>query len=709
MTTLQVKKQQAIVSADPTALIFNHGSSNSLNLPDETVLLKSFPLLTSTISDLDFAVSYYYSNPLKKIELHKNSPIKLSIDVNSTFLPYEQEWKCLPLDSTRYIIEIGDEIRHQLAFNKQANIDGFIFTVNLEDYSELVKYNHIIFKVNNPLQLVRDYQGRVKISPFDEKSSIINISVVGENPDKEIEFLNSFVKNIIDQSIQSKRLNSERTAKFIDEQLSENTDSLKAIEGQLQRFKNEKATVDLNVEGNQLYTNIKELEKQKADLLLSNRYLDYLIQSVSSESEINQLMMPAPIDGQDPVLAKLLNQLVDAQLEVKLLANDKITKNPLLQEKKKIIKDLKDNITYNVKSLKGKNNIRLKDMNSRISMFSASLQGIPKAERELVNIKRDHRLNENLYLLFMEKRIEAGINAATIVSDYSIINHPINEGVVSASPLRNYSIALLLGTILPVSILLVLDFLSDKVRSKDDVERMLPMPIICSVVHKNKRSVGMIDSNVLESFRSFRANLQYLPQPKQVLLVTSSMSGEGKTFSSYHLSQILAITDKKVVWINADLRVKTNGTPSEKLGLSEYLAQLASIDDIIEKDETNVHIIRAGKTPHNPAELLVNPRMQTLVDVLKEHFDYIIIDTPPVAAFSDAFELMALADQIFVVVRQKFTKISALATIRELLHINKIEHISIILNDVKDKRVKYASKYYAKSYRTNSSKDFIVK
>ena len=709
VTTIQVNKES--FTMDPLDLLFNRNTGGKpVNLMDETVLLSSVPLLLSTIQELDFAVSYYDENPLSLIELYKDSPLEVSIDASSTDVPYGQLWKIELVNEKQFKLHTEEKV-YQLPFDRQSEVEGFVFTVNLNDPEKFKAYQEITFRVNRLFDVILEYREKLIIQQVFEQSTVLNLTVEGQNVEKETDFLNMLTEKVLEQDMRQKRANSERTVEFIDQQLNENSDSLQLIEGDIRKFKNEKVPVDPGIEGNQLYANIRELKNQKANILLNDEYYDYLLESLNQQEGLDEIVVPSAMGVQDPILSQLISRLVNLQLDVKLLMSDNKSKNPLLQEKQQTIAELKSNILTNVRNLKATSQIRLKDIDQRIQLFASSLQEIPEAEQQLVNIQRDYRVNEELYLLLMQKRLEAGINAAAINSDYRIVNRAFNAGMISASPLRNYSIALLLGLILPVGIMLILDFMSEKIRSKEEISQFSKLPVVASILHQENPAGEFLHTPAFESFRSLRANLRYLHQPTQVLMFTSSISGEGKSFCSRNLAQLLSMTSKKTLWIDADLRKPSTRHHKEKHGLSSYLAGFAPAEAVLTQGKNPFFsMISAGKLPPNPAELLVSERMKELITNMREHFDYIIIDTPPLGVFSDAMELLPLADHSFLLVRQKHSQQTPLKTTSEMIQARGISHVSIIYNDVKDKKGAYGYQYaYYQNGKASGSKKKKVK
>jgi len=701
-STVQVNKNN---TNSTLSLLYGDIASPRINLVDETILLKSFPLIASTLSELNFGVSYFFGNRLYPTELYKNSPIKLKILPNSVKVPYNEYWECKAEDNKTFTLTTSSGSIRNIYFGDSVNIDGFNFSIELLKPETILSYEKIIFRINNLYDNVQYYNKNLRVNPAADQSSIINLSINSKTPEKAIDFLNKLTQKIIENNIDEKKSNSINSVSFIDKQLQISSNNLQTIEQELRTYKAENATIDLGKEGSHLYESIQNLENEKASYELQNEYFHYLIQSLNRESEIEKIAVPSSLGVQDPILNQLIETLVNAQIEIKFLINDRKQKNPLVQDKRMLIQELKQNILTNVNNQKANNDIKLKEIDKRINRYETSLKRLPYAEQQLVNIQREYKLNESLYLLLMEKKMEAGVSGAAVSPEYKIVNKAYNQGIVSSSPVKNYIVAIILGLFLPIAILTIKAFFDNRIHTKEELKQLSPFPILGSVVHLDEKNVNEDQRYVLfESFRTIRANLRYLTGRKntsEVLLFTSATSGEGKTFCSKNLSYLLAKADKRVLWIDADMRKPYSSKEHHdsnksynRNGLSNYLAGFCEIDNIVNKtDLSNYMTIEAGEMPPNPSELLIGSKMELLIETLKLNFDYIIIDTPPLGLISDALELLPITNYILLVARQKYSRIPAYAQMQEMLISKGIKEIAIILNDVKRTSQNYGYNY----------------
>ena len=712
-TSVLVKGPKDISNSVTDLLYGDQFFGSSSNLENETILLKSHSLISATIRELDLDIAYFRQGDLKTSQLYKASPIRVVVDQSSELMPYGKLFTCRWNDDASYTLTVDDVPELQaingktFSFGQQVSVSGFTFTIMRRE-GEVVNQliNEMLFKVLKHEDLVNYYRKELNVAPLMRESSILNVSIAGTNPDKEITFLDKLIEKYMDSGLEEKNQNANKTIDFINNQLGEISDSLNQIEGRLKLFKEQNNAIDLSDEGSTLYRNIQELEKSKAELLITEKYLVYLENYLNTDLPIDQLLVPSTYGITDPTLNTLTKNLVDLQVETKLLGTDTRIENPLIKYNRQKIEELKGQLLENIKNLKETNNISIRDVDDRIADFTNSLNELPGAEREFINIKRLYNLSETLYMFLMEKRAEAAITRASNTPDIRLVDSAIVDGkAIKPRKTRNYIFAVIIAIALPIGLIYVQDLLNTKIKTRDDLQRMLPLPYLGLVGHNRDDSDLVVDINpksaVTESFRTIRSNLQFMTGHHdgkcKTYLITSSISGEGKSFCATNLSYILAISNKKTLLIGADLRkpnpYKHLGVNNE-IGISNYLAGIVGKDEIIQAtDSEYLDIIVAGNIPPNPAELLMSERMEAFMEEMKAKYDYIVIDTPPVGIVSDAIELMKFTDLNIFMVRQNFTSKASVLNMSELYANDKLLKMAVIFNDVNLRKYNYGSTY----------------
>jgi capsular exopolysaccharide synthesis family protein len=337
---------------------------------------------------------------------------------------------------------------------------------------------------------------------------------------------------------------------------------------------------------------------------------------------------------------------------------------------------------------------QLKKTNERMAEVQQRLNQIPSKERALLNIQRKYTLNDQLYTFLLEKRAEAGIAKASNVAGNQVLDEARSQGAILISPKsrNNNMTALMIGLMIPLGIIFLIDFFNNKIISRSDVEANTNLPIIGDISHNGRSSnIPIIDhpkSVIAETIRGLRTNLQYLlrGQDKKVILLTSNIGGEGKTFCSLNLSASLAISGKKTLVVGLDLRkprLNNYFGISNETGLTNYLIEKLEIEETIQQTHIdNLYIASSGPIPPNPAELIETSRMDDFMNYARKHFDYIVIDTPPAAIVADAINLGRYADVAIFVVRQRYSRKESLKYINEIAGSHKMDHVNLVVNDI---------------------------
>jgi capsular exopolysaccharide synthesis family protein len=513
------------------------------------------------------------------------------------------------------------------------------------------------------------------------------------------------MSNYIDGELDQKNFTAQRTIEFIDHQIGFTGDSLRSVEKEMENFKKSSTPVGLSQEGSQLSSSLEAFEDQRLQLNLTIKYLedqkDYLL-----NDNYEQLVTPSSLGIEDDNLNRLIVELISSYSDIRLRESQE-NLNPLVRLKVERMENLKISVLDNIQSLLATYRFRVETLDSQIAAVRFSMRKLPTAERELIDMQRKQTLNEELYIFLMQKKFEAGIAKSSNVPDYRIVNQAVIKGTVPVrpSPSLNYAFAIFLGLVIPAVIILLYDLLNNKITSKKELTKLTSIPILGQIprsVLRDQRSLvtsASPRSGISESFRNLRSNLRYLKSHQtgcETFLITSSISGEGKSFCSNNLAFIFSNFGKKVVLINADMRKRYSYEEfgiQDKLGLSDLLAGMAVKSDVVYKSKyKNLSIITAGKIPPNPSELLINGRFETIIEELKQDFDYIILDTPPIGILADGLELMNLADINLFVVRQGY---SFKKDMEEANSVYKtFTNLGIILNDVKLRKRKYGYGYY---------------
>jgi tyrosine-protein kinase Etk/Wzc len=750
-TTLYLnEKDKSSSLASSTDLFQSIGMFNSKqNIDNELEILKSFSLVKKVIDETDLKVSYYaYSNtPLslllfktpftRKTDLYKDSPIEVIVDPSvpqAIDLPFnivilnENQFR-IETDGTRIplynyiddqVVSMANAIHFRQRFNFGDEIKTRYFNFRIQKTKLFNKSfttnSNLFFYLNNINDLTLSYQSSIKAETTSETSTLIKLSLKGTNKIRVTDFLNNLTSNYLGKSMEKKNKTALSTIDFIDSQISDIADSLSFVESKLKNFRSSQGLVDLSFQGQQVFEQLSKLENERAALIVQKKYYEYLDNYLASNTELTDLPAPSSMNVMDPILTSLVSQVIQLSGErASLLKNAANQQNLYLSDINIRIENTKKTIKETVKTTLNGLNISLNEINYRMSKASGQISEMPKTELQLRGIERKFKLNDAIYTFLLQKRSEAQIARASSLPDYEVVDPAVMAvtSVVSPKTKLNYLIALFLALILPTSFILFKDFINNKLTTPEEVERLTKFPIIGRVFHNFHRSKQVVNdhpnSSVTESFRAVRTNFQFFSEggKRQVLLITSSSSGEGKTFCSMNLASVFALNGHRTVLLEFDLRrpkIHQEFGSSNIIGISSFLIDKANLEDIIVPTQIeNLDLISAGPAAPNPAELIGSERTGELIDKLKEMYDYIIIDSAPAGILTETQLLMKYTDLNIFVARMDKTFVEAFKSSLRSFESNKFSNISILINDLNVKRDSYKYGYDNKYYTDDKS------
>jgi capsular exopolysaccharide synthesis family protein len=692
----------------------------------ECVMLKSLQNIHYSLKRLDFDISYYNEGNIKTIELYPIGPIKIFYDTNSHHIPYNVQIKCILEDTVKFQLTSDNEYWNKqfkgrsYKFNKNLTIDGFTFSVSLADKSILKKNWGIpVFCINNLTELAERYRSSLRIGPSYKGSTVVHISLTSPNPTKDMFFLNSFLDYLVEKGLLEKRDFAVKTIAFLEDQIAGIGDSLNQFSSKIENLK-----VNNWDKGNseKVFEEVRVLEQQKVALTLKIKYLSYLNKYIK-EKTLDEPFSPYYLGIDDAPLNKLFDEFSKVRTETIIIKKESNKNNPFIKDRELMLGQLEKNMQENIINQRDFYNKSLFDLEAKINKQLGSIKGLLSEEREMVALENMFNINKELYTSLFEKRIEANIAKVSTSSDYEIIDYASCTGI-PITPLKsdNNTKAVILGLLFPMLLIALFHFMNDKVIHKDDLLAWTDIPLLGSITHSSDfNNIVVLDrpkSIIAESFRGIRSNLQYIfkdnSKSSKVILITSSVSGEGKTFCAINFSFILASSNKKTILIGADLRkpkMYDKLDLNTSVGLSTYLADAATLDGVIQKTKhDNLDVITAGEIPPNPAELLMSKKVELLIEQLKKQYDFIVFDTPPIGLVSDSMAITKFSDVVFFIVRQNYSKKDYLLQLDELYREKKIENVVLLFNDVTQNNFGYGYGYgyghgYAGGYYDEQEND----
>ncbi len=687
----------------------------SQNLDNQILILSSYSLIRRTVEELPFEIECYRNGLLSRASYYPLSPIR--IEPGSEGLPYHVEFVFEYSHENIFRLQASSKNMPQLdsliAFGQSISYRDKSFTIfpqpELEDVYK--SGDRIYIQFYDKERLTDRYLSRLRIENATREGTIVRLSLQGTNKVQDMIFLNKLTEVYIQGNLEKKNQEAKRTIEFIEKQLNSVSDSLSLTETQLQEFRSRNRIMDVSAQAQQIIDQAVVLENERARLTLESNYYEYLEEYLSSEANEKVPVAPASMGIEDPLLANLMQEL--AALQAEYFSSAVGERNPLQSQLELRLTNTKNSIQETLKGITLANQMALNENNSQINNLNRQASNLPVKERQLLGFERKFNLNNVLYTFLLQSRAEAQIKQASNTADNELVDPSRSIGPVSPSRLKVLLIAIALAFALPTLILLLNKLIHNEITSEEDINLISKLPVI-GYFPRSRLSYRTVvlnepNSRISEAFRSLRTRLEFFTKEAKspIILVTSSMMGEGKTFTAINLASAYSLAGKKTLLVGFDLRRPTlsrNFELNGQAGLTEYLIGRRSHNDIIQStDFQNLHIIPSGPIPPNPGELTSSEETQALFNHLRKKYDYIVVDSPPVGIVSDIYPVAALADAVLLVVRHGHTKKNVLsATLSEIQGLG-LHGLSLLLNDVNLRSGHYRYSYkYKYEYKTKT-------
>lgn len=660
---------------------------------NEMEVLKARSLMEKVVDGLNLTVSYFDEGTFRDAELFQKSPVTLNY-TQLQEIAYEE-----PI-----YIRIVDGQHYELLTKKQEVLGTYIFTqpvssaygrfrVFLTQPKMATKGRTIKVRFSPRNTLVESYIKDLQIELVNLKSTLIQLSVDTGLPEKGQVILTKLLDVYTFSALEDKNLEASNTLRFIEDRLKLITGELTIVEKDVESYKTSQGITDLSTEANLFLEKVKENDTKLNEVDIQLKVLEGVERYLQSGQGT---VAPASLMVTDPILTSFIDKLSELELQKEKMSRSVQPGNPFLETLNTQVANTKQAIRENVSNQKNGLLVTRSSLAGLNKRFESSISRIPRKEREFVTIQRQQNIKENLYLLLLQKREETALSYASTVTDSRIVDKPYSTPrPIKPNNKLIYAIALLVGLAFPAGVINVRELLNDRVQSRKEVESETGLSVFGEVSLKPKDlKTNILDpqsrSFINEQFRLLRTNLQYIqseqPDKGQVLLFTSSTSGEGKSFVTLNLALSIATLGKKVIVLELDMRkpklTRYLGLNREK-GLSNYLAGAADAMEIAQKtDYDNLFLASCGPIPPNPSELLSSRKIGDLLSLYREYFDYILLDTPPIGLVTDALILNPYIDSCFYLVRHEVTIKKDLGILADLKKFNKFKSLNVIFNGV---------------------------
>ncbi len=702
-----VEKEDALGSMSSILQDFGSTKGGKANIDNQIGILQSYSLVRQTLEKLDYRISYFNHGRIHDVEIYKASPFW--VDLDTSYFDYDNpkvyqkefiDVKIISDDEYRLTIERDSiTITKYMVWGEEYKDSIYKFTLRKDENFDMddFKDNRLEFRflINDYNSLTKQYQKNLVVEAKSKQGTFVNMTIRDNVPEKATDFLNGLVDVCIEQDLETKNETSRKSEMFINEQLNQITDSLMFAESNLEEFRSNNKIVNLSDEGSLLYKKLEEQEKNKSQLDISLKYYNYILRSIQT-NDIQDIKMPSITGIDDPLLKSLISQLNELYTEKQVLMYSATPDNPSLKIVNMKIDQTITSLVDNVNSLIESTKLEINEVKKEIEKTDQDIQQLPSTERELISIQRKFDVNNTVYSFLLQKRAEIGLTKAANISDIRIIDSARAENAKQSFPQMKLLllIALFLGIGIPCAIIILVNYLDNTIKEKSDVESKTQIPIIGTILHNHYTDKIPVKtkpkSSIAESFRAIRSNLAFFlkdTSKTNVIALTSTISGEGKSFCALNLAAILSLINKKVLIIGLDLRKPRLAemiNVSNNIGVTTHLIGKDSLDDVIlHTDVQNLDAIVAGPIPPNPAELIESPEFDTFMkECINKGYDYVVLDTPPIGLVADTIAIAKYAECNIFVMRQRYTSKNSITLANSLYKDQQVANLSILLNDI---------------------------
>ncbi len=669
-----------------TALKLNN---NRISIDNEIEILRSRTMMAEVVKSLNLNYDYSIPGRFKTTIVYSKKPFELIL-LDSAVAAHS--FKITPIDNNYCLIATGPKSTVKVKYGDSVSVNNSALVVFKTPYFVKSNIDYYV-NVSPVIAAAKRYMNAVEIVSKGKATSCLTLTMLDPIPERSVDIINTLMRVYKQRNINSRTLIAERTMEFIDNRLSIVFGELSGVEDEIVGFKQKNEIADMGAQSSALVgasaATLQKLSEEEVQLDAISSVSDYLQKADNDES----MILPASLlenEGLSTMMTSFNN--LQQQIQTSLIVNTKDNPNVknLLDQKNK----LKENIQRSLLSTKREVQLRVNKIKSELGGIKSNIRDVPYVERMFLDYSRKQQTKQDLYVFLLKKREETAIEKSSTVADALVVDPAMTEGwPVSPNRSKILTTSLLLGLIIPFGFILIRRGLNIKIISKGDIIKATDVPIIGEIGNNVSRQSVAVERNsrtlIAEQFRALRTNLQYMltDSEKKTLLITSSMSSEGKSFIALNLAITFAMTGKRVVLLEFDLRKprisKMLGLDNNT-GFSSYIIGNSTFSDIIVPSglDDNLFILPSGPIPPNPAELIMLQQTENMFEKLRNEFDYVIIDTSPIGLVTDAQLLYKYADLALYIVRQGYTNKAQLNIPNDLFISSKMPNLGIVVNDV---------------------------
>lgn len=668
-------------------------SSSKKIVENEVEVIQARDLMKKVVTKLGLYAPIYEKGSFKDATAYTSSPIRIEAkepdqlpQSNRVFFSY---------NNAEGVVQIGKD---KFPLGNWVNTPYGTLRFSKNPKLETLAKGPLYFSLVKPVNMAGMLVGNLNTTPSSKSSTVLELVFKDESPGRAQDVLNELVNSYMRWTLEEKNTLASTAVASIDERLRTVSKDLDSIERALQSYKASNNIVDLSEQGRQFLQNVGDNDRKVGDISAQLAMLNQVEGYVASKEDASG-MAPSTVGISDPGLSNLLQKLSDAELNYEKMKKTVGENNPSVVAVAKEIEQLKPSILENIHSQQKSLSASRSNLNSTSGAYASVLRTIPRKEKVLLDMSRQQQIKSGVYSYLLQKKEEAVLSSSTIIPESRVIDTAVaSTAPISPKKPQIYVIAFILAFLLGIMIVSAREFFSNKILFRSEIETLTALPIageITSVKHRDE--LVIVDPKkifIAEQFRQLRASIGLYSKlaDKQRLMITSSISGEGKSFIASNLGLSLAMSGKKVVLIDFDMRSPKTSSVfglQQAKGVAEFLDDETDIKDIINKIEveqskhTNMFVIPAGRTDKNPTELLLNEKVVEMFNYLSDHFDYVLVDTAPVDAVIDAYVLSEYCDKTLFVVRHGYTPKTIVQLFDKNTKIKSLKNLSLVFNSIK--------------------------
>lgn len=655
-------------------------------IDNEREVLTSNPILLKVVNDLALYAPVTERKGLAKVSAYATAPVQVIVkDVE----------KITGTDKIEFSYAAGavtmDDKKYPL--NKWINTaySTLMFIPNMHTKNK--QSGDYVFALTTQKKAAAGLAGWIKVTEANKLSTILNVALLDEDPTRAEDVLNDLLKVYNASAIDEHNRLAANTQEFINQRLASVQDELLQIESNLQNYRSDRGAVDVGTQGKLYLENVSNNDQKVGEINMRLSVLNQVEHYVKSKGLAGGIV-PSTVGVDDPGLTQMVKDIYELQLNAESLKKTTGENNPSYTAITDQIDKIKPQILQNLENQRNSLTASRSNLSSTTNAYSSVLQEMPETERKLVDITRQQQIKSGIYTFLLQKKEETALSYITNGSGSKIVNNAeASEFPVSPKRKMIYLASLFGAGILGIAFVTAKEGLRRNVMFQSDIESLTSLPVIGEITadHSNKYIVMGSQQRTLiaEQFRSLRTTLRYLGvgKEKKKVMVTSAISGEGKSFVAANLAMTLAMTGKKVALLDFDLNNPTlhrKFNIKQTIGITDYLQGTAKVEDIIlqANENKNLSVLLTGSLPHDPAELILNGKAEELLAMLETVYDYIILDVPPVGPVSDAYILAPYCDATLFVVRHAYTPKVFVERIDENIKLNALPNPAIVFNAV---------------------------